>query len=187
MENKEGFLRRRGKYWIAKLKLGHWEKIHITFSSPKEMGKDCIGNCTWWSEYKQALVQVLDPSNTLAYSGHGDDIEKTLDETLVHELLHLRLEGEREKPLAYSGSYEWALNVLAELIVNLDRKTTKKKDSGKKTTNVRRSSPAKTATVEGTNRSRVPSKRNPRVQKHGMGCPRTNSRPVPKVPKPKKH
>lgn len=105
----------RCQYWIDRLGMAEWAgtrpdgkpRVIVVFRTKKKMD-DAVGSCQWLAEECTATVSLL--------TGQGD-------ETLVHELLHLHLEGHTTyKPENYSELHERALNRLAKTLVEMDRK-----------------------------------------------------------------
>lgn len=109
-------LRRHLKYWVKELQLGPplWKKITLEELevTPGEEVFD-LGHCLPFTEGRTAVIKI---ASSEVHSGCGHDIE----ETLIHELLHLRLEGHREEWID-DRQYEAGLNVLAETLVRLRR------------------------------------------------------------------
>ena len=92
-----------------KFKLAHYD-IAVKFDRKLKSDDDGSALCgciTWQPEYRQAQLH-LNPTV------HSNDEE--MRRTVVHELAHLLLEGHQQKPNEYSGQYEFALNLLAELL-----------------------------------------------------------------------
>lgn len=71
--------------------------------------KHVAGSSTWEPEYNVASIEVA--------SDLGSDAD--IEETLIHELLHLKLEGHKvlTRGYKYDPLYERALNVLARVLV----------------------------------------------------------------------
>ena len=101
--------------WIKKLELGSplWRKIDVAVMTAEEQAQHdgTLGICLW------------DIDNSYAYVGlapeekHVED-QTLMEETLVHELLHLRLQGHKEYKKEYDDPHlERALNLLAEILV----------------------------------------------------------------------
>ena len=63
-------------------------------------------------EYQTATL-VVAPPETLAEVGKDF---APLKETIIHELLHVRLEGHRTQTGKYDPAYELGLNIVAELL-----------------------------------------------------------------------
>lgn len=93
----------------------NWEKINIRFASFEETEGN-VGLCAWFSEYKKVEIFILEEEL------HAQQEVGTIEETVVHELLHLVLDGHREKKLVYSPSYEHGLNVLARILTKRCKK-----------------------------------------------------------------
>lgn len=99
---KIGEFRAATAYWQGRLGLQEW-KIKVVFGKPsadpdleREMHEGTLGNCCWDTETAEATILL-----------HR---EAQID-TLVHEMLHLRLEGHRS-PVEYDQMYERALNAI---------------------------------------------------------------------------
>ncbi len=67
-----------------------------------ELAQDSVGHAWWMVESPNAMIVLK--------RGEGTH-------TLVHELLHIRLEGHRSAPLKYDPHYERALNHLTEALL----------------------------------------------------------------------
>jgi hypothetical protein len=101
--------------WRDYLRLGHW-KIEAAFQSGEDMGgRDAA--VTAQAEYDQAVMAVRQPT---------DSQPVDVEESVVHELLHVLLEGHKNLTNSthedtYDPMYERGLNVLAGLLVALRR------------------------------------------------------------------
>jgi hypothetical protein len=98
--------------WQPLLGLAGWDiKVRWAKAVDFEEGsidQDCAGSIMWQTEYKSATL--------LLNKAHIEDYHE-MDTTLVHELLHLLLEGNRPHTGKYDPLYEHALNVIAEQLV----------------------------------------------------------------------
>lgn len=106
--------------WLVALELSPpvWNKVSVEFYEPKE-DEDDDGACGWQREYSEAWLYL-----SSAIRGNWDEIE----ETIVHELLHLKFEGHKatESSLEkYDPVYENGLNVVARELVKVGRRKTK--------------------------------------------------------------
>jgi len=103
-----GTLARR---WIKKLRLNApaWKSIDVSFGTLEEMG-NTVGKCEWSTEHRTALVRILEEPD------HGEACSDTIEQTLVHELLHLVLQGYMTRPQKYDSNFEHGLNVLSEVL-----------------------------------------------------------------------
>ncbi len=101
-------LQSRCAYWLRRFGMAEWlgmrpkqpalPRVRVTVRSKKKMGED-VGTCTWHAEQCTAEIELL--------RGQGED-------TLVHEILHLVLEGHTTyADIRYSELHERALNRLA--------------------------------------------------------------------------
>jgi len=76
--------------------------------------EEALGVAYWTPEYKTAVIKILDPEKL---EEDNTDVERTL----VHELLHIMLQGHRtmdEVTKVYDPTFEAALNVLADVLVD---------------------------------------------------------------------
>ena len=103
-------LRKDARAWQERLGLTEWQ-IQVNWGKPSqqpdyskgEMDAGSVGNACWHTEECRAWI----------YLRRGSE---HLRETLVHELLHIRLEGHRE-PVRYSPLYERALNAIVAALL----------------------------------------------------------------------
>jgi Zn-dependent peptidase ImmA (M78 family) len=74
---------------------------------------DCDGQARWKTEYKHVVIHLASDQN-----------DKELEETLVHELIHVLLEAHKNEPKnrRYDPLYERGLNVLSENLVSRKRR-----------------------------------------------------------------
>lgn len=109
--------------WRKKLRLGAplWEEIKFEFKPDSEM-EDHLGWCDWSRETGKAWGAVLDPQDLIARDGGS------VESIVVHELLHILLQGHMYKQPKYDPDFERALNVLTSVLVP-------EKKNGQKTTN----------------------------------------------------
>ena len=76
--------------------------------------EEALGVAYWTPEYKTAVVKILNPDNP-------EEDEQDVERTLVHELLHIMLQGHRtmdDVTKTYDPAFEAALNVLADVLVD---------------------------------------------------------------------
>src|SRR5687768_10401252 len=103
------------KAWMQRLGLTDWlPRTTVRFGAAEEMAGN-VGYCEWSAERKSALVLIA-KLPALAQDSPELPVERVLEETLVHELLHIRIEGHRFTPLPYSTQYEAGLNEIAEAL-----------------------------------------------------------------------
>lgn len=100
-------LKRLMKLWQKRLKLQDWV-VDVRFSSDMDSDSSA-GECSWHPDNRTATIHILPPNIII------DDIE----ETLVHELLHILYEGHTwYSDDARSVHQERALNQTAAALVN---------------------------------------------------------------------
>lgn len=88
--------------WQARLGLTHWNVIVRWAKVGDELEPGDYGQVTWWTE--EARAEIL--------------LRKDVGEaTIIHELVHLVLEGARHTPLAYDASYERGINALVAALL----------------------------------------------------------------------
>jgi hypothetical protein len=102
-------LQARCEYWLNRLGMAEWlgcrpkqlgiPRVRVLIRSKKKMD-GAVGSCAWHAEECTADIELL--------RGHGE-------ETLLHELLHLALEGHMTyAETKYSEMHERALNRLVD-------------------------------------------------------------------------
>lgn len=89
-----------------RFKLGRWE-IETRWATTKECndnGVELCGFITWSKqiEYPSALIRL-----------NKQFCQGDIEQTIIHELLHLLLEGHKTKQRKYDPHYECALNILS--------------------------------------------------------------------------
>lgn len=111
------------RHWVKTLALAPpaWEKITLRPLDEAAHPND-VGLCEQMPEERRATVFLASEER------HG---ALPVEETIVHELLHLRLDGHISlydpKAEAYDPQYEAGLNVIAKLLVRLRQNERKKK------------------------------------------------------------
>jgi predicted metal-dependent hydrolase len=90
-------LRERAAYWQDRMNLREWQ-ITVRWMTPKD-GKGNVGHCAWATEQLQAeiAIRAREPNQEL---------------TLVHELLHLAIQGHGNYE-TYDVHVERAINRIA--------------------------------------------------------------------------
>lgn len=99
------------KKWRKKLRLNapSWEEIDLKVVPRSEI-ESCDGICYWITEYRKAEMKI-------ASCSEDPEPLKALEETIVHELLHIVLEGHAEHDENYDPNYERGLNVIANALI----------------------------------------------------------------------
>jgi|HubBroStandDraft_1064217.scaffolds.fasta_scaffold60367_2 hypothetical protein len=122
----EADLRKYLKRWQRMLRLQHW-RIKISYGRTREMiaddghsGSISWGRCTMNDNHLRARVMVLHPDDY-----DDDDGREEIEQTVVHELLHIQMIGMRDaiKGPDPAGDVveEQVINVNADLLVGLYR------------------------------------------------------------------
>jgi hypothetical protein len=108
--------------WQERLQLQDWS-IEIVISRPSDLRKGTLGNVHWDPEKKTARIRVLSPSDYfVSFDRALDDMEQTI----VHELIHLRLssiwQNEPSRSDRSRVAEEDAVVRIAQTLLQLDRK-----------------------------------------------------------------
>lgn len=99
-------IRRLLPFWQDVLNLREW-KITIRYGTAEEMSDNVGLN----------YISVEELESLILLSRHQEDVE----ETLVHELLHLVYDGHKPQDWRYDAMHERALNRTAKALVTLAR------------------------------------------------------------------
>jgi hypothetical protein len=83
----EYFAREKVFVWQRRLKLEDWH-ITVLVSRASELKPDTLGNIHWDADTKSAVIRVMD---AVDYKLSFDAVLKDVENTVVHELLHLEL------------------------------------------------------------------------------------------------
>lgn len=95
--------------WALELGLADWA-IEGTFVKETQSPDTCA-EISWQPEWKEATICFRKEQHLLKTG-------RSMDHFIVHELLHLLLEGHKPITTEYDPSYEAALNTIASLLVN---------------------------------------------------------------------
>lgn len=106
-------LRKVCKYWQGRLRLNDW-KITVRFVPQKHIPDNCA-HVQYAAEYKEAEVVVVKARDR--EWGEGQNHEVVMCEDVVHELLHVLVEGSLEDDGRYRPEVEFAINVIAGLLM----------------------------------------------------------------------
>ena len=90
--------------WKPRLGLENW-KISVRWAKKGEVEEYCHGLVFWTTELATARILISKKSDDYLH-------------TVVHELLHIRLEGHLSEVHADDPLYEQALNKLAEALIS---------------------------------------------------------------------
>lgn len=114
-------LTRLKNLWQKRLGLEDW-KISATFCSEEtfkeKIGGDSVGGCFWTADRKIAEIYIRKPS---VLHSLGDDLE----DILVHEMLHILLEGHKEEIPPDDVNTERAINQLSAALIRPYRRRKK--------------------------------------------------------------
>ena len=115
-------LQQRLLYWQERLNLRDW-KLKVKIDRGSDIGGDYQGGINWSLNSKSASIRILDP---IDYPKHSME-EQDMENTLVHELLHIHFALISEKcnpqPMEiYNLFEEQAIESLAEALIELERK-----------------------------------------------------------------
>jgi hypothetical protein len=104
--------------WMRRLGLDEWIKgTTINFATVEEMGEPLYGCVAWATPESKCEVSVARMEDIAGYSPDQPP-ELVLSKTIVHELLHLSLEGHRPHNRVDDDMYERALNRITEALVD---------------------------------------------------------------------
>lgn len=97
-------------YWVDKLELSPpvWRNSSIAFAKDADLENN-LGQINWNIDHSAFSVQI---ANEKSHKRDDSDIE----ETLIHELLHLRIEGHKELDATRDPHLEKAINILASIL-----------------------------------------------------------------------
>jgi hypothetical protein len=95
-------------FWKERLNLGQWS-VSVVMLDPSDLRPGTLGNIHWDPEKKTAVIRVLDRSMP------------DMEDTLVHELVHLELSS-LPKTDASRSDEEFAVNRLAQALLDLERR-----------------------------------------------------------------
>lgn len=103
-------------HWQRTLRLQDWD-IVVKLRPFREM-INCVGETTYNRSKKQAIVTLLDPDD----NDGNDDFPYDMEQTLVHELLHLHFEDGGNTPEECPVDFEQGINAVSAALVALNRK-----------------------------------------------------------------
>lgn len=117
MPSNDQTLARLTRLWLKRLNLSDW-RVKSSFVDPSTIAQNCA-QCEWHPDTRQATIK-------LAYPSYLREQDTNIEETLVHELIHISLQGHRQYR-GYSNAEERTINSLATaLIVAYERKRKRK-------------------------------------------------------------
>jgi hypothetical protein len=101
-------LRQLTDLWVERLNLADWD-IRVRYASKKELGEN-YGDCNWNPDERKARIRVRRPGVLRKDGEHLEDV-------LLHELLHLVLQGHAWEEEPYNVHIERADNALVEALI----------------------------------------------------------------------
>ena len=108
--------------WQARLGLGDW-KVSVSIVRLTELKHKTLGNIHWDVPTKSARIRVLRPED---YSSKIKGVLGDMEETIVHELIHLSLvpfQPENGKTEAERGAEETVVSDVTRALLALDRES----------------------------------------------------------------
>ena len=113
-------LRERCKYWQEVLRLQDWDvMVRLARGNGLDLPADSQGRCNWSEQRRSALIRVVDHADYDREIIHPQNHE----ETLVHELLHLKCApfDTFKEDTAENTAMEQMIVSVAAALVHLDR------------------------------------------------------------------
>lgn len=104
------------EYWKRVLRLQDWE-IVLKVKPFRDMD-DCRGETNYHLQKKCAIISLLDPDD----SDRNEDFPYDLEQTMVHELLHLHFVDDGHTPEECPLVFEQGINAVGAALVTLNRK-----------------------------------------------------------------
>jgi hypothetical protein len=114
----EAYLHERVEIWKERLKLQGWS-VSLVVSRQSDLRPGTLGNIHWDADKKTAVIRVLGSPDS--HEPPATDALRTMEDTIVHELIHLELASLPRTDTSRSDE-EFAVNHLAEALLELDRK-----------------------------------------------------------------
>jgi hypothetical protein len=101
--------------WQIRLRLGDWI-VKARFWEPHEIDGSLFGQCSYLIQEKTAKIKIIRPEHT-----HKESFPpQIVEETLVHELLHLHFAPFEAKPKTTKmDAQELAINCISRALVKL--------------------------------------------------------------------
>lgn len=117
----------RCRYWQSVLRLRDWNVV-VKFGRSFDMSSPgAVGQCWQSTSQRRAIITLLDPVDFRPAVDAVDDHAHDIEDTIVHELLHLHFgdlrvpKGEQETPEQIAE--ERAIDAITGALVALDRRT----------------------------------------------------------------
>lgn len=102
--------------WQSRLGLDEW-KVSIILTKRSDLKPRTLGGIHWDKKKHTAVINVMHPSD---YEMSRDAMFLDMEETVVHELIHLKLSSLNRSEAARSSEEE-AVNGLAGALLKLER------------------------------------------------------------------
>ena len=110
----ESFLQARLPTWQSRLQLSEW-KLSVLVSPERDLKPNTLGNIHWDAQAKTATIRVLNPAG---YQQPCPAVIKDMENTLVHEMVHLELSS-LPRSTASRKDEETAVNRITAALLQL--------------------------------------------------------------------
>jgi hypothetical protein len=104
--------------WKHRLTLDEW-KVSIVLTKRAALKPNTLGGIRWDKKKKTAVISVMHPAD---YEVSEQAMLKDMEETVVHELIHLKLSA-LSRSEASRSSEEEAVNGIAGALLQLERES----------------------------------------------------------------
>lgn len=116
MQSCEKFTAEKLDLWKGRLGLDAWN-VTIVMTKRADLKPKTLGGIQWDKRKHTATISVMHPAD---YNMSREDMLSDMEETVVHELLHLKLSPLNRSEAARSSEEE-AVNGIAGALLKLER------------------------------------------------------------------
>lgn len=117
LESCQKFTAEKLSLWKGRLGLDAWN-VSIVLTKRADLKPKTLGGIVWDKRKKSAVISVMHPSD---YNMSVEAMLNDMEETVVHELLHLKLSA-LSRSEASRSSEEEAVNGIAGALLKLERR-----------------------------------------------------------------